>query len=150
MSDAARASFAWVVVILAGITPSLATSAPGGADAFTDGGERRLLNEHCPIMTEEFASPTQEVRYRGSVVRFCCRDCLEQFEDDPAPYLKNLPQLPPEVVGLAAVGPGADPGGDLSQPLMLGAAAGIAGWLMLRRLARRRGTPEPPTGHAGF
>jgi hypothetical protein len=70
------------------VRPVWATSAAGGE------AERRLVNDLCPVMEDEPASPLCEVQFRGVAVRFCCSDCRETFTEDPAPYLSRLPQLP--------------------------------------------------------
>src|SRR5918997_1037747 len=54
----------------------------------------RLVNDLCPVMTDEPASPQYEVQFRGAAVRFCCSDCRETFTEDPSRYVSRLPQLP--------------------------------------------------------
>ena len=70
----------------------LAAGAAGGESA------RPLVNDRCPVMPDEFASPTQEITFHGAAVRFCCGKCKGRFEDDPASFVARLPQLSPEVV----------------------------------------------------
>src|SRR3712207_5808918 len=57
---------------------------------------RRLVNDRCPVMTDEFTTPLHEITFRGVAVRFCCRECKERFLLNPDPYLANLPHVPPQ------------------------------------------------------
>ncbi len=34
--------------------------------------------------------PPVIVNYKGTEVRFCCKDCVKDFEKDPEKYLKRL------------------------------------------------------------
>lgn len=34
--------------------------------------------------------PPTVVNYKGTEVRFCCKDCMKDFEKDPDKYLKRL------------------------------------------------------------
>ncbi len=101
-----------------------------------DEPDRRIVNDRCPVMTDEFASPLHEVDFRGSTVRFCCRDCVERFEADSLPFLKNIPHLPPEVVQ-AATADAHNKG--WTRPVFLSLAALLAVWVAARiRFLRRR------------
>jgi hypothetical protein len=77
-----------IVVAVAFPAPADPTTAPSGEP------ERRLVNDRCPVMDDEPASPLHEVQFRGVAVRFCCSDCADTFAESPAPYLSRLPQLP--------------------------------------------------------
>ena len=37
----------------------------------------------------EMGAPTV-VNYKGTEIRFCCKDCVKDFEKDPEKYLKRL------------------------------------------------------------
>lgn len=54
---------------------------------------RRLVNDMCPVMPEEFASPQHEVSFRGVAVRLCCRTCREKFTANPEKYVARLPHV---------------------------------------------------------
>ena len=62
------------------LLPALAVVAGTVVDAV----ERPLVNDRCPVMSDEFASPTQEITFHGAAVRFCCGKCKRRFEDEPA------------------------------------------------------------------
>ena len=112
------------------------------------GGEapRPLVNDRCPVMPDEFASPTQEITFRGIAVRFCCGKCKRRFEDDPAAFVARLPQLAPEVVQAvmaesqdARRTARAEAAVDRwTRPALLTAAGAITAWLLVRIHRRRR------------
>src|ERR1700712_2047092 len=52
------------------------------------------VNDRCPVMKGEFATPLHEIQYGGVAVRFCCEECRDRFLSDPVPYLADLPQMP--------------------------------------------------------
>src|SRR5688500_9410168 len=81
----------------------LSVAAVSATLAAGDEAERRLVNDRCPVMEDEPASPLCEVQFRGVAVRFCCSDCRETFTEDPAPYLSRLPQLPVAMVQPASL-----------------------------------------------
>lgn len=120
--------------VLAGFL--LASAGPARAQA-TSGDEpaRRVVNDRCPVMTDEFASPLHEVEFHGSLVRFCCHECVDRFEADPVPFLKNVPHLPPEVVRLAK---GETRGNGWMRPVLLTVAVLLACWVAVRLLLRQR------------
>lgn len=111
---------------------------------------RRLVNDRCPVTTDEFASPLHEIQFKGVAVRFCCAKCQRRFQENPEAYLAHLPQLSPAAAQAAA----AEVQGDALarhdartahaegfvdrwfRPLLASLAVLIAGWLALR-LARR-------------
>src|SRR4051812_47953639 len=70
----------------------------------TTGPSERLVNDRCPVMTDEFTSPLHELQTGGVTVRFCCDKCRARFEDDPAPYLSHLPQVTPAAAQLILAG----------------------------------------------
>lgn len=121
-------ALAAVFVIVAMAGRCLAGPAPGEPGA----GEsaRRMVNDRCPVMTDDFASPLHEVEYRGSVVRFCCRECVEQFEANPVPFLANVSHLPPEVAKAAIAEARGDPG--WVGPALLAVTGLLAVWLAAR------------------
>ena len=106
--------------------------------------ERRLVNDHCPVMVDEFASPMHEVEFRGATVRFCCSDCKETFTEDPSPYLSRLPQLAGVSISESVAGPSHN--ADAERMLawidrwgvpVLVLLAGFAAAMLVRRIVRR-------------
>ena len=121
-------------------------AAAGASDDATDGESARpLVNDRCPVMSDEFASPTQEITFHGVSVRFCCGKCKRRFEDDPATFVARLPQLSPEVVEAVMVesqeahrAAHAEALVDRwTRPLLLTAAGLLTGWLLVRLYRRR-------------
>src|SRR3712207_5958865 len=77
---------AWIVVALvgacAGASPADVAAAPATAPAPAPApapAGNRVVNDRCPVMPDEPASPLQEVMFQGVPVRFCCDDCSERF-----------------------------------------------------------------------
>ena len=114
---------------------------------------RPLVNERCPVTVEEFATPSHEIRWGEYSVRFCCEKCEGRFQADPASYVANLPQLPPEVVEKAIL----DSHGDAwhtqaaaqverwTQAVLLALAGLIGAWLFVRTVRRQRGQGLHPS-----
>ena len=80
-------SLALLIVIL------LYSPRPAEADA---GPATRPVNDRCPVMTDEAASPLHEITFHGAAVRFCCARCKDRFLLEPQAYLARLPHVPPE------------------------------------------------------
>src|SRR5688572_27599771 len=101
---------------------------------------RPLVNDRCPVMTDEFTSPTQEITFHGAAVRFCCAKCKGRFEDDPASFVARVPQLSPEVVHtVLAESQDADRAAHAqavvdrwTRPALLTAAGLLTVWLVVR------------------
>jgi hypothetical protein len=119
-------------------TAALAASTPAS---------RPLVNERCPVTTDEFATPSHEIRWGEYSVRFCCEKCERRFQADPASYISNLPQLPPEVIEKAILDFRGDPRHSQAavlvdrwmRPVMLMVVAVIGAWLSHRIIRRWRG-----------
>src|SRR5688500_2442102 len=57
-----------------------------------------LANQFCPVMKvakgkDEETKPDVFVIHDGKKVRFCCKDCIPAFREDPARYMAVLPPL---------------------------------------------------------
>ena len=52
-----------------------------------------LVNEYCPVTTDEKVDPTIFVEYQSQRVLFCCQRCKKKFLENPAAYIGNLPQF---------------------------------------------------------
>lgn len=69
--------------------------------AMPAGASQPVINEWCPVMTEEKADPGITTEYNGKTIAFCCDRCLAKFQVDPEKYVGRLPQFadsPPEEV----------------------------------------------------
>lgn len=51
------------------------------------------VNEFCPVMTEERASPEFTTSFEGQDIGFCCDKCLAKFEANPGRYAGRLGEL---------------------------------------------------------
>ncbi len=56
-------------------------------------GDNPVLNEWCPVLTDQKADPSITTTYRGQTIAFCCDRCLAKFKADPEKYLEHLPQF---------------------------------------------------------
>src|SRR5687768_14533284 len=74
-------------------TAPTAATAPTTPLTVTAPTGERLVNDRCPVMTDEPATPRHETQFQGVWVRFCCDECKEKFAADPAQYLAHVPQL---------------------------------------------------------
>lgn len=145
-----RVFLAALVVGLSGLSGNVAAE---------DGAPHRVVNDRCPVMADEFASPLHEIPFAGVTVRFCCDKCRNQFVAEPLQYVSRLPQLPPEMVQ-AMISGGQDQGQSARAarwvdrwvgPLFLGMVTLLAGWLIFRIARRPRHNPvEEPRGHPGL
>jgi hypothetical protein len=116
-------------------------------------GASRVVNDRCPVMADEFASPQHEIEFRGSAVRFCCDECKGKFLSVPAVYVTHLPHLPAETVQAVIAQAQrqtrteqADRWVDRwGRPALLGLAVLVAAGLSARALfrARRHDPPAP-------
>jgi YHS domain-containing protein len=150
---------ALLLALLTGSTGAgTAVAAPAQTDASGPSGsvDGRLVNDLCPVNTDEFASPTHEIQFHGVCVRFCCEQCEDKFRAKPAAYLSNLPQL--STAGVQTILDELHPPGRDDQPAgiladrtalaMLATAAVLAGWVVVRIARRsrvRRPVPPPPS-----
>jgi hypothetical protein len=132
----------------------LATATPPEANAADRPASRPLVNERCPVTTEEFATPSHETQFQGASVRFCCEKCERRFLADPASYVSNLPQFTPEMVERTIAESGAAAWTPMPEPWLvrwlrpiLLAIAGVIGlWLVIRIARRYAGSMPPPGG----
>ena len=48
--------------------------------------------DYCVVLGTKFDEKTKPVNYiyKNRLVRFCCKDCIAQFEKDPQKYLKII------------------------------------------------------------
>lgn len=53
----------------------------------------RSVNEFCPVMTEEKASPEFTTGFEGLVIGFCCDTCLSKFQANPSRYAARVVHL---------------------------------------------------------
>jgi hypothetical protein len=126
------------------VAPLLLTTAAFATPAADLPASRPLVNERCPVTIEEFATPSHEIRWSNYSVRFCCEKCQQRFENAPAAYVANLPQLPPDVVERTIVDIRGDAGhaqltssiDRWTRPVLLTLASLILLWLVTRVVRR--------------
>lgn len=56
-------------------------------------GDNIHVNKMCPVLSNEEAIPEYSVMYKGKEVRFCCSECIIEFNKHPEIYENVLPQL---------------------------------------------------------
>ena len=50
-------------------------------------------NVMCPVLQDQAASTDHALVYKGKEIRFCCSECVMEFEKNPEIYENALPQL---------------------------------------------------------
>ena len=50
-------------------------------------------NNMCPVLSDREATSDYAVQYKGKEVRFCCSECIIEFNKHPEIYETVLPQL---------------------------------------------------------
>ncbi len=51
----------------------------------------KAVNKFCAVEGKDHdIDPKVTVVYKGKVIGFCCRDCVEEFEKDPEKYVKRM------------------------------------------------------------
>lgn len=66
---------------------SVATAAPA---------EKKLLNTKCLVMPDKDVNPKCTVEVEGSLIGFCCGNCLKAYQADPAKYADAVAKLLPK------------------------------------------------------
>lgn len=56
-------------------------------------GDNINVNRMCPVLSNEEAIAEYSVIYKGKEVRFCCSECIIEFNKHPEIYENVLPQL---------------------------------------------------------
>lgn len=56
-------------------------------------GDNITTNRMCPVLSNEEAIAEYSVMYKGKEVRFCCSECIIEFNKHPEIYENVLPQL---------------------------------------------------------
>jgi YHS domain-containing protein len=52
---------------------------------------KKPVNKFCAVEGKDHEiDPKVTVVYKGKVIGFCCRDCVEEFEKDPEKYVKRM------------------------------------------------------------
>ena len=52
--------------------------------------DAKPLNAKCPVQNDDIDAKVT-VTYKGQVIAFCCDDCKEKFQKDPAKYVAKVP-----------------------------------------------------------
>lgn len=50
-------------------------------------------NVMCPVLQDQAATTDHAIVYKGKEIRFCCSECVMEFEKNPEIYENALPQL---------------------------------------------------------
>lgn len=65
-------------------------AAAGVAWAF----QSKPVNEKCPVKTDQDVKPNITTTYNGKTVAFCCNNCKNLFEGDPARFASRVGPQP--------------------------------------------------------
>jgi YHS domain-containing protein len=65
-------------------------AAPTTGPATQASASLTVANKYCAVMTEHEVDPKVTVASGGKTVGFCCKDCIETFEKEPAKYLAAM------------------------------------------------------------
>jgi YHS domain-containing protein len=66
------------------------TTAPASAPATQASASLTIANKYCAVQSVHEIDPKVTVASNGKTIGFCCKDCIETFEKDPAKYLATL------------------------------------------------------------
>jgi YHS domain-containing protein len=82
------------VVVCGALVLAVAVGSVAGTGAAADKKDpapkkKQPINTVCPL-TEEGVDPAQTVTYQGKLVAFCCEDCVNEFNQDPKKFAKNV------------------------------------------------------------
>jgi YHS domain-containing protein len=59
----------------------------------SSGGEADDLNLMCPVLQDREATADYATTYKGRKIRFCCSECVVEFQENPEIYENAVPQL---------------------------------------------------------
>lgn len=77
----------------AGIALEVSNQQPAEATENAAPGNNIDVNRMCPVLSNEEAIAEYSVMYKGKEVRFCCSECIIEFNKHPEIYENVLPQL---------------------------------------------------------
>lgn len=67
-------------------TTQPASHAEGAKQAAAAGADAIAINTSCPVSGEKVDPRGSKVTYNGKTYGFCCDDCVEAFNANPAKY----------------------------------------------------------------
>ena len=73
-----------VAVALAAV---LASAGQAQADDSSD------VNVMCPVLQDRAATADYAITWKGKEIRFCCSECVMEFQQNPEIYENAVPQL---------------------------------------------------------
>jgi hypothetical protein len=125
------------------ILATATTTAPAKA-AGAPAASRPLVNQRCPVTTDEFSTPSHELQFQGVAVRFCCDKCAQRFLLDPANYVSALPQFTPEMIERTVAAAHGHALASMPEPwiarwlgpIALAVAGAVVAWLVARIVRR--------------
>jgi hypothetical protein len=79
---------------LAALAVMLPSCASTGAATTGGSGVKRYPLNTCIVSDNELGSmgPVIVKTYQGQEVKFCCRPCVKEFEENPGKFLAKLPR----------------------------------------------------------
>ena len=72
------------------LTAIILIAASGNTNSWAEDSE---INRMCPVLQDRAASSDYAVTYKGKEIRFCCSECVTEFESNPEIYENAVPQL---------------------------------------------------------
>ena len=76
-----------------GLAFEVSNETPASAADNAAPGNNIDVNRMCPVLSNEEAIAEYSVMYKGKEVRFCCSECIIEFNKHPEIYENVLPQL---------------------------------------------------------
>lgn len=60
------------------------------APATQPSAQAKPVNKFCPVESDDEIDPKVTIVYEGKTIAFCCKDCIKDFNKDPAKYMAHL------------------------------------------------------------
>ena len=70
--------------------PAATMPATTQASASASASATTIANAMCPVGGEKVDPKGKTVSYEGKTIGFCCDECIESFQKEPAKYAANL------------------------------------------------------------
>ena len=48
------------------------------------------VNMYCAVMRDEKVDPEVTITYQDQTIAFCCKECIETFNEDPEKHMQDL------------------------------------------------------------
>jgi len=86
LSTIAAALIGSAALVMAADKPKGPTTKPSATQP-----SGKPVNKFCAVEGKDHdVDPKVTVVYKGKVIGFCCRDCIDEFNKDPEKYVKKM------------------------------------------------------------